>query len=97
MEPPDCLFLTGGNMGISEEWQAVKYREVFDEETRGLSRRRNSDPNCKIEDLEGILKNLYIMDGSDWLGRGGVQDIIMAATIAAYELFISDWKAELGL
>jgi len=84
-------------MGISEEWQAVKYREVFDEETRGLSRRRNSDPNCKIEDLEGILKNLYIMDGSDWLGRGGVQDIIMAATIAAYELFISDWKAELGL
>jgi hypothetical protein len=84
-------------MSINKEWQAVKYREVFDEETRGLSRRRSSDPSCKIEDLEGILKNLYIMDGSDWLGRGGVQDIIMAATIAAYELFISDWKAELNL
>jgi hypothetical protein len=96
MEPPDCIFLTDGGMSVSKEWQAVKYREVFDEETRGLSRRRNSDPNCKIEDLEGILKNLYIMDGADWLGRGSVQDTIMAATIAAYELFISDWKAELS-
>jgi len=84
-------------MGISEEWQTVKYREVFDEETRGLIRRRSSDPSCKIEDLEGILKNLYITDGADWGGRGGVQDIIMAATIAAYELFIANWKAELSL
>jgi len=82
-------------MGVSKEWQAVKYREVFDEETRGLSRRRSSDPGCKVEDLEGILKNLYITDGADWGGRGGVQDIIMAATIAAYELFIAEWKAEL--
>jgi len=82
-------------MGISEEWQAVKYQEIFDEETRGLTRRRNSDPDCKIEDLEGILKNLYITDGADWGGRGSVQDIIMAATIAAYELFIANWKSEI--
>jgi hypothetical protein len=34
------------------------------------------------------------MDGADWLGRGQVQDITLAATIAAYELFISEWKAE---
>jgi len=84
-------------MGISEEWQAVKYQEIFDEETRGLSRRRSSDPDCKIEDLEGILKNLYITDGADWGGRGGVQNIIMTATIAAYELFIANWKTELSL
>jgi hypothetical protein len=33
------------------------------------------------------------MDGSDWLGRGGVGDLTMAATIAAYERFIAEWKA----
>jgi hypothetical protein len=34
------------------------------------------------------------MDGADWYGRGGVQDITMAATIAAYEHFITEWKSE---
>lgn len=84
-------------MGVSEEWRNIKYRETFEEETRGLTRRRQADPGCKIEDLEGILKNLYIMDGADQGGRGPLQDTIMAATIAAYERFIADWKAELGL
>ena len=84
-------------MGVSEEWRNIKYRETFEEETRGLTRRRQADPGCKIEDLEGILKNLYIMDGADQSGRGPLQDTIMAATIAAYERFIADWKAELGL
>jgi len=81
-------------MGVSEEWQAVKYQETFEEETRGLIRRRQADPGCKIEDFQGILKNLYIMDGADQGGRGPLQDTIMAATIAAYERFIADWKAE---
>jgi hypothetical protein len=48
-----------------------------------------------VEDLEGTLKHLYIMEGSDGEGRGCVQDIVMSARIAAYEAFISGWKAEL--
>jgi len=80
-------------MGASEEWREIKYKETFEEETRGLIRRR-SNSDCEIEDLEGILKALYIMDGADQGGRGDVQDTIMAATIAAYERFIYEWKAE---
>jgi len=83
-------------MGVSEEWREIKYRQTFEEETRGLARRREADPGCKVEDLQGILKHLYIMDGSDQGGRGDVQDTIMAATIAAYEHFIAEWKAESG-
>ena len=83
-------------MGISEEWQDIAYRKTFEDETRGLFRRREADSGCKIEDLEGILKNLYIMDGADQGGRGPLQDTIMAATIAAYERFITQWKAESG-
>jgi hypothetical protein len=84
-------------MSSSTEWQDRKYTETFEEELRGLERRRASDPGCTIADLEGILKNLYIMDGADWGGRGGVQDAAMAATIAAYEHFIAGWQAEKSL
>jgi hypothetical protein len=81
-------------VGFSQEWRDIKYTEVFEEELRGLERRIKADPGCKIEDLEGILKALYIMDGADWGGRGDVQDTGLAATIAAYERFIARLKAE---
>jgi hypothetical protein len=80
---------------VSKEWQEIKYKETFDDEIRGLLRRRQAISNCKIEDLEGILKSLYIMDGQDHDGRGSPGDIVMAATIAAYEQFIAGWKAEI--
>jgi len=80
-------------MSSSVAWRDIKYREVFDEELRGLDRRRKSDPSCTVKDIEGILQNLYIMDGADWYGRGDVQDVTMAATIAAYEHFLTQWKA----
>jgi hypothetical protein len=80
--------------GKSVDWQETKYREIFDQEIRGLTRRRQSDPDCNVKDLEGTLRNLYIMEGADQGGRGTLQDIIMAATIAAYEHFIAQWRAE---
>jgi hypothetical protein len=81
-------------MSSSVEWRDNKYREVFEQELRGLERRRESDSMCTVGDIEGVLQHLYIMDGADWYGRGDVQDIVMAATIAAYERFIAQWKLE---
>ena len=81
---------------VSEEWKDIKYTEVFDQELRGLTRRREADPSCKIEDIQAMLNNLYIMDGSDAGGRGCLQDIIMAATIAAYEHFIAQWQSSVN-
>ena len=82
-------------MSSSVEWKDIKYEEIFEQEIRGLQRRRQSDPGCTVKDIEGVLEHLYIMDGADLYGRGDVQDIIMAATIAAYEHFIAAWKAEM--
>jgi len=81
-------------MSSCVEWRNVKYQEVFEEELRFLRRRRESDPSCKVEDIEGVLQHMYIMDGADWYGRGDLQDIVMAATLAAYEHFIAQWRAE---
>ena len=80
-------------MNESVDWRDIKYDEIFEQELRGLERRRNFDPYCTVEDLERVLESLYIMDGADWYGRGDVQDITMAATIAAYEHFIAQWKS----
>jgi hypothetical protein len=82
-------------MSSSVEWRDVKYGEIFEEELRGLQRRRELDPHCTVEDIRGVLQHLYIMDGADWYGRGDVQDITIAATIAAYERFVTQWKAEI--
>jgi hypothetical protein len=81
-------------MSASVEWRDIKYEEIFEQELRGLERRRETDPCCAVADIEGTLQHLYIMDGADWYGRGDVQDITMAATIAAYEHFIAEWKSE---
>ena len=81
-------------MNESIDWRDVKYEEIFEQELRGLERRRDHDSRCTVEDIEKVLDALYIMDGADWGGRGDVQDIIMAATIAAYEHFTAQWKME---
>ncbi|GHU12758.1 hypothetical protein FACS1894161_1660 [Spirochaetia bacterium] len=73
----------------SADWMETKYRESLEEDMRGLERRLENDPGCTVEELEGTLRNLYVMSGADWGGRGEVQNITLDATIAAYETIIS--------
>jgi len=79
-------------MESSTDWRDIKYNETFEQELRGLERRRASDPSLKVEDIEGILKNIYIMNGAN-PDSMGVQDITVSATIAAYEHFIAELQA----
>ena len=79
-------------MSSSTDWETVKYEEVFEQELRALQRRRDSDRSCTIADLESVLKNMYIMAGAE--GMGEVAIIGMAASIAAHEHFIAQWKQE---
>jgi hypothetical protein len=80
--------------GDSVNWRDVTYREAFDQEVRGLLRRREQDPDCTPEALEGTLRHLYHMDGADWAGRGEVQNSALAAVIAAHEYVIARWREE---
>jgi hypothetical protein len=80
-------------MTEDNDWREDLYAKTFDQETLGLERRRAADPDCTAADIEGALRSLYVLDGADWLGRGEVQDIAMAATIAAYEHTIAKWRA----
>lgn len=75
-------------------WIDEKYTEVFEEEIRGLERRCEHDPSCSLEDMQGILDSLYNSQGCDLTGRGQLGDTVFAATIAAYEQFITHKKSQ---
>ncbi len=79
---------------ITDGWRDEKYGEVFDSTLAGLEARRGRDPGFSIADAEGTLRHLYVQEGNDQLGRGDLQDLILGATIAAFEHFIAEWKGE---
>jgi len=81
-------------MSESTDWKNETYNTYFNQELLALQNRRERDPDCKVEDIEGVLRNLYINEGADWEGRGEVQKLFFAASIAAHEHFIAGWKAE---
>jgi len=82
--------------GSSSDWRETSYKESYEKELLGLRRRLAEDPSCTVQDLEGTLKSLYIMDGADWLGRGEVQSINLSAAIAAHEILIEEMKRNTG-
>lgn len=82
-------------MSETVDWEEKRYRDIFDDETRLLVRRRAADASCSIEDIQGILDSLYVLDGNNAEGRSSVQQIALSATIAAYEAFIHQWQKEL--
>lgn len=77
-------------MSETDSWEQDKFDEVFEDELRLLNRRFESKSSCSIEDLEGILQSLYIMEGQNLEGK--VHEISLTATIAAYEAFIHEKK-----
>ncbi len=74
------------------DWEAEKFKEIFEDELRVLNRRVEHDKNCSLEDLQGTLNSLYILEGNNISGRGKANEISLSASIAAYEQFIDDWK-----
>jgi hypothetical protein len=76
------------------EWRERAYEETLEGELGALAARRKIDPSFAIADAEGTLRHLYVQEGNDQIGRGLLQDIILGATIAAYEQFIDMWRKE---
>lgn len=82
-------------MKYSSQWQQQQYDEVFESIRRHIQRRRADDPEFTIRALERLLEAQYINEGDDWTGRGSVQNITHAATVAAYEAVLAQWQEEL--
>jgi hypothetical protein len=74
------------------DWQEEKFNEVFDNIYATTKYRRFIDPKFGIKELRRLLETLYVNDGNDQGGRGKVGDVISAATIAAHEQVLAEWK-----
>lgn len=78
----------------STGWQEQKEEEIFEGTLKSLETRRRKDPHYTLQSAQAELDHFYIQDGNNWLGRGELGDVIMSATIAAYEHFIFEWRRE---
>jgi hypothetical protein len=82
-------------MATDEDIISRRYRETYASLHRQLLERRRDDPNFTMDDLRGFLKDAYVYQDHDWIGRGALFDATQAATIAAYEAVLAEWQAEL--
>lgn len=78
----------------SLDWRDRAYDEAFERTIAGLDARRRTDPGFAVEDAEGVLRHLYNQEGLDMGSRGMAQEAALEATIAAYEHYINEWRAE---
>jgi hypothetical protein len=79
------------------DWEEEKFNEVFDNIYATTKYRRFLDPDFGVKELQGLLETLYVNDGNDQGGRGKVGDIISAATIAAHEQVLAEWKNDMHI
>lgn len=91
------IFIYTSCMAETENWEDEKFNEIFEDELRGLKLRYENDSSCTIEDLRGILNSLYTAEGNNLEGRSRVNEICLSASIAAYERFIEEKRAEKGI
>jgi len=78
----------------SNEWKEKAYDDTFSQTLASLERRRAEDASFGLSAARGVLGHLYVQDGNDWGGRGELQDVVMQATIDAYERLIAELEAE---
>lgn len=90
----EYIIFMSENVSEITNWETQKFNELFDDEIRVLTRRRANSNDCSIEDLQGTLDALYVLEGNNIAGRSKVHEIALSASIAAYEKFIEDWKNE---
>jgi hypothetical protein len=69
-----------------------KYNERFQLIYGALKEQEAIDPDQEKDRIHKFLRDLYAFEGSDWTGRGESKDIVVLATIAAYETYLFDLR-----
>lgn len=84
----------GGYIMFFEQVIEEKYKEVFDNIYYGLKSQYASNVEQGIINLERQIEDLYVFEGSDWLGRNDLKAASISATIAACETLLLEFKAQ---
>lgn len=76
------------------EWEERLYDRTFEDTCARIRLLRYHRPDLRREEVEGTLEALYVKQGNDPTSHGGPGDVIHAATIAAYEAVLAQWRKE---
>jgi hypothetical protein len=74
------------------DWDDHLYKEIFDSMLHYLEKRRQKDPYFSREVLRKLIETEYVKQDNAWAGKSPVEEIKDAATIAAFEHFLEEWK-----
>jgi len=74
------------------DWDDTLYDEVHCSILHYLEKRRKEDPEFSRSVLKDILADAYKKQGLSWAGKSPVEEIKEAATIAAFEHYLTEWK-----
>jgi hypothetical protein len=73
-------------------WDDELYDEIYHSMIHYLEKRRKGDGGFSRKVLEEILADAYTKQGNAWAGKSPVEEIKEAATIAAFEHYLNEWK-----
>ena len=74
-----------------------KYNETYFNLYESLKSQYSSDIHQGILSLEKQLEDLYVHDGQDWLGRNNYKAASLAATIAACETLLHEFRDQINI
>jgi len=77
-------------------WEKRHYEAAFEMASEYLATRREQDPAFTPAICAKMLETLYTNQGSNCIDKGTVQEIKEAGTIAAYEVFLQQWRDDLA-
>ena len=77
-----------------EEIVKEKYNETYASTYAFYKERVAEQKEQGIQELTRFLNDLYVNEGNDWLGRHEVRTEILAATIAACEAVLQEYKGD---
>jgi CTP:phosphocholine cytidylyltransferase-like protein len=78
----------------SDDFPKQIYQEAFEAIYTHLEERLRTDPQFTPEDIRQFLKDAYVRQGDNWIGRGVLENKKLDAVIAAHECFLAEWEAE---
>jgi len=76
------------------DWNDELYDEIYLSMLHYVEKRRRGDPGFTRKVLQEVLADAYRKQGSSWAGKSVIEDIREAATIAAFEHFLEEWKED---
>ena len=78
----------------SDDFPRQIYRQTFEAIYAYLEERRRTDPAFTPESIRQFLKDAYLRQGDDWIGRGVLETKKLDAIVAANECFLAEWEVE---